>query len=146
MKNDTLSDEVHRSLRSDLAMYRQASPINREYLVRLLDYIEAEFGILPRQSDTGLICFRPSFCCILHAGKREDCNITISLEGRYFNAAEVKTGKIPPWRKHDINNFDDFLCAKRLIREAHQYREAAVKNKRLQAQENLDELARKWIL
>ncbi len=99
-----------------------ASPANRRYMHRLLNFVRKEFGLLPRISPSNQICFRPQFCAIVNAGKGDRTSVRISLYGEHFETPNVKKGKFPNWRSYSINHPDDFAEAKLAIHEAYQHR------------------------
>jgi hypothetical protein len=122
---DSLSDPIPREERSRLYLYRAArfSP-NIGFMDDLLDFIESRFDLLPRQSPTRLICFRPQFTALVSATKTRG-GLHVSLFGETFLSGTVERGKFPNWRKFVISHADYLPAAHRLIEEAYNHRVSA---------------------
>jgi hypothetical protein len=86
----------------------------------LLDFIEERFGLLPRQSPSGLICFRPQFTAFVSAVKNKG-GLYVSLFGKGFSKP-TERAKWPNWRKYVVTASDYLPIAKQLIEEAHEKR------------------------
>lgn len=86
----------------------------------LLDFIEAEFGLLPVESPGESITFLPSFVAIVGVALR-DTSIWVSLFGsaHEFDGNDTVDGKFPTWRSfHVQNRGPDVVRAKSLIKQA----------------------------
>jgi hypothetical protein len=128
--SDSFSQPIPRGDRRRLRLYRDArfSP-NIEFMDHLLDFIEERFGLLPCQSQSNLICFRPQFTAFVSSNKT--CGgLHISLFGECFFSGQVVRGKFPNWRKYIITHGDYLPTAERLIEQAHSHRVDANDNGR----------------
>ncbi len=86
----------------------------------LLDFIEAEFGLLPVESPGESITFLPPFVALVGTALWET-SIWVSLYGREqdFTGNDTVCGQFQDWRKFHVQNRScDIARAKELIRQA----------------------------
>ena len=119
---DSLSQEIPRADRKRLFLYRTASGSpNIRYMDYLLDFIEERYHLLPRESPSQQICFRPQFTAFVSANKTRG-GLHISLFGEEFLTGPVQRAKFPNWRKYVVTHSDYLFTAQSLIAEAYQHR------------------------
>jgi len=94
---DRLSQPIPREERRRLYLYKIAalSP-NVRFMDYLLNFIEDRFQLLPRESPSRQICFRPQFTAFVSANKTKG-GLHVSLLARsfsqaLFNARSSRTG------------------------------------------------------
>jgi hypothetical protein len=87
----------------------------------LLDFVEDRLKLLPRESPSLQICFRPQFAAIIAANKTQG-GLRISLFGDHFVSGKVMRGKFPNWRACGVYHSDDLLVTRCLLEEAYQNR------------------------
>ena len=81
---DSLSQEIPREERNRLFLYKRASGSpNVRYMDYLLDFIEERYDLLPRESPSQQICFRPHFTAFVGVNKTRG-GLQISLFGEEF--------------------------------------------------------------
>jgi hypothetical protein len=120
--HDSLSQEIPRADRKRLYLYRIASGSpNIRYMDHLLDFIEERYQLLPRESPSQQICFRPQFAAFVGATQTTG-GLQISLFGEEFLTGPVQRGRFPNWRKYVVRHSDYLFTAQSLISEAYQHR------------------------
>jgi hypothetical protein len=139
MKQDRLSVEIPKADRNRLSLYKSASSVNQRFLSYLLDFVETRFGLLPRESPTLQICFRPQFAAFVAANKTQG-GLRISLFGDHFVTGKVLRGKFPNWRAYAVYHTDDLFAARCLIEEAYQHRVEADAKGRWTFKEEIENL------
>lgn len=119
---DSLSQEIPRADRKRLYLYRIASGSpNIRYMDYLLEFIEDRYHLLPRESPSQQICFRPQFTAFVSANKTRG-GLHISLFGEEFLTGPVQRAKFPNWRKYVVTHSDYLFTAQSLIAEAYEHR------------------------
>lgn len=126
VKLDNLSDEIQKSDRRTLSLYKNSNKVNQRFLDYLLDFIEEKWRLLPRESPELQICFKPALVAFVQANKTRG-GIRISLFGKNFISGKVVKGKFLNWRAFDLCHSDDQLIARSLIEEAYEHRMSAPK-------------------
>jgi len=138
---DRLSQPIPREERRRLYLYKIAalSP-NVRFMDYLLNFIEDRFQLLPRESPSRQICFRPQFTAFVSANKTKG-GLHVSLFGEEFLTGTVQRAKFPNWRKFVVSHSDDLFTARCLIEEAYQHRVSADAEGKWTFQEELARLA-----
>ena len=107
--------------RSALHKFQYALHGDNPYCMNLLlDFIEAEFGLLPVESPGWSITFLPPFVAIVGTALW-DTSIWVSLYGKehQFDGNDTVIGRYPNWRNFHVQNRDqDIARAKKLIEQA----------------------------
>ena len=138
---DSLSEPIPRADRHRLYLYRigSLSP-NVRFMNYLLDFIEERFKLLPRESPSRQICFRPQFTAFVSVNKTRG-GLHISLFGDSFLTGPVQRAKFPNWRKYVVSHSDYLFTARCLIEEAYEHRVAADAAGKWTFKEELERLA-----
>jgi hypothetical protein len=121
---DSLSEEIPRKDRGRLYLYKVANQSNQRFMDYLLNFIEERFHLLPRESPSRQICFRPQFVAFVSANKTKG-GLHVSLFGEEFLTGAVVRARFPNWRKVVISHSDDLFGTRCLIEEAYQHRVSA---------------------
>ena len=108
--------------RQDTPIFKRSRHSGNPHCMNLiLDFVQAEFGLLPVESPGWSLEFLPPFAVILSAAVW-DTSVWVSLHGKahQFDGRDTVPGKNPNWRKFNVRNrSEDITRIKRLLRQAH---------------------------